>query len=102
MELKLAEVLKRELKKQHISVKLLSKETGVAVSTIHEWLGGRNPRNIVQAKKVANFLGIGLNNLLFDEVEETEAISIQKVLKDEVFSGVFEITIKRIKDKTSK
>jgi transcriptional regulator with XRE-family HTH domain len=99
MEIKIGSVLKRELKKQKLTVKELSKEAGVPVSTLHEWMSGRSPRNIVQAKKVANHLGISLNRLLFDQAEEHEAISLESVIKDEIFSGVFEITLKRVKNK---
>lgn len=101
MEVKIGVVLKRLMKEKKISVKALSKESGVPVSTIHEWQNGRSPRNVVQAKNVADILGISLNRLLFDEDEKHDVISLSSILKEDVFSGVFEINIKRVRNKDS-
>lgn len=102
MEILLAKVLKRTLKEKRISIKELSGLSGVAVSTLHEWLNGRNPKNFIQAKKVAKALDLTLNKLLFDESDEPKAITLNQIIKEDVFSGVFEISIKRIKDEKVK
>lgn len=97
MDLKIAITLKKLMKDQRLSVKSLSKSSGVAVSTLHEWLNGRVPRSPIQTKKVADCLGVSLNRLLFDEADLAEAINLQQLLKEDVFSGTFEINIKRVK-----
>ena len=99
MEIKIAKVLSRIMKERRLSIKELSKLSGVPTSTLHEWQNGRSPRDPVKAKKLADALGISLNQLLFDENDKNEVIQIQQILKEDVFSGVFEINIKRIKGK---
>lgn len=99
MELKIGTVLARVMRERRLSVKELSKTSGVPVSTIHEWINGRSPRDPLQAKKVADALQISLNRLLFDTPDLTESINLNQILKEDVFSGVFEINIKRVKVK---
>jgi transcriptional regulator with XRE-family HTH domain len=99
MELKIATTLKKIMKEKRISVKVLSRDSGVAVSTLHEWLNGRTPRDPVQAKKVADVLGVSLNRLLFDEADMSESINLNQILKQDIFSGVYEINIRKVKIK---
>lgn len=97
MELKIGAVLARLMKEKKMKVKELSKASGVPVSTLHEWTNGRTPRDPVQAKKVAEALGVSLNRLLFDEPDLAEAVNLTQILKEDVFSGVFQIDIRRVK-----
>lgn len=99
MKIKIDQVLNRLIKEKRLTLKELSKASGVPASTIHEWQNGRSPRDPVQAKKVADALDVSLNQLLFDEPDKNESIQIQSIFKEDVFSGIFEINIKRIKDK---
>ena len=73
--------------------------SGVPESTLFEWNNNRSPRDPVKAKKLADALEISLNELLFDEREQPQRIELQSLLKEDVFSGIFEISIKRVKDK---
>lgn len=91
--------LPKLMKEKGYSVKTLSKSSGLPVSTLHEWLGGRSPRNFVQVKKVADVLGVSLNRLLFDEPDKHETISLNQILKDDLFNGTFEISVKRVRIK---
>ena len=99
MEIKISKVLSRIMKERKLSIKELSSMSGVPSSTLHEWVNGRAPRDPIKAKKLSDALDISLNQLLFDEPDKNETIQIQSILKEDVFSGVFEINIKRIKDK---
>ncbi len=99
MELKIGVTLPRFMKERRVSVKQLSKASGVAISTLHEWINGRAPRDPMQAKKVADALQVSLNRLLFDEPDLNESISLNSLLKEDIFSGTFEINIKRVKVK---
>ncbi len=72
----------------------ISKATGVPKSTISEWLNNRAP-NPIYAAKVAKHLGISLHFMLFAEEDSEEPL--HKLLKEDLFSGTFEINIKRIK-----
>jgi transcriptional regulator with XRE-family HTH domain len=100
MELKIGQTLPRIMREKRLSVKELCKKSGVPVSTLHEWMNGRTPRDPVQAKKVADVLGISLNRLLFDEADFGESINLTQMLKEDVFNGTFEINIKRVKVKS--
>lgn len=74
--LKLAQVLQRELKGRVISK--VAKEVGLRVSLLHDWhSAARAPsaRNMDQARKLANYLGLTLEELLFDERTDREVIS---------------------------
>ena len=99
MELKIAATLKKLMKEKRLSVKALSRDSGIAVSTLHEWLNGRTPRDPVQAKKVADCLGVSLNRLLFDAPDLSESINLNQILKRDIFSGVYEINIRKVKIK---
>jgi transcriptional regulator with XRE-family HTH domain len=96
--LKLAQVLQRELKGKVISK--VAKDLGLGVSLLHDWVSAsRTPsaRNLWQAKKLADHLGLTLEELLFDEKTGRECltstlfrdgetqyrISIEKVKKGE-------------------
>lgn len=96
VELKIGKVLKDIMTEERHTLLSLSKATGVPKSTISEWLNNRTP-NPVQAVKVASHLGISLHYLLFGHEDSEEIVT--KFLKEEVFSGTFEISIKKVKIK---
>lgn len=93
-ELQIKNILKKTMKQQGETLASISKATGVPKSTISEWLSNRTP-NPVQVAKVADHLGVSLYTLLFGVEDQQEPIT--KLLKEEVFSGTFEITIKKVK-----
>jgi lambda repressor-like predicted transcriptional regulator len=99
MEVKIAIVMNRMMKEKKLSIKELSRLSGVPSSTLHEWLNLRIPKSPVQVKKVANVLNVSLDHLLFDEQEALKPVPIQDLMTDDTVSGVFEITIKRVKEK---
>lgn len=94
--MQISKTLKSLMSERNLSVKDLSKLSGIPVSTLHEWLGGRTPRDLVKVKKVAEALKISFNQLLFGEPDEHESISLQQLLKEDLFSGTFEVNIKRV------
>lgn len=99
MEVKIATVMNRLMKEKKLSIKELSRLSGVPSSTLHEWLNLRIPKSPVQVKKVANVLNISLDHLLFDEQEVHKPVPIQDLMSGDSVSGVFEITIKKIGEK---
>jgi transcriptional regulator with XRE-family HTH domain len=92
--LKIGLVLKKAMADDRHTLTSISKATGIPKSTISEWLNNRAP-NPVQAAKVAKHLGISLHYLLFSEEDGEEPL--HKLLKEDLFSGTFEINIKRVK-----
>lgn len=94
VELKVGKVLKKLMEEDRHTLASLARATGVPKSTLSEWLSNRSP-NPVQAVRVANHLGVSLHFLLFGSDDAAEPIT--KLLKEEVFSGTFEINIRRVK-----
>ncbi len=78
-----------------MTLKEISKATGVPSSTLSEWLNNRSPKNPEQIQKVAKYLGVSMHFFLFGDEDSEEPL--HKLLKEDVFSGTFEINIKRVK-----
>ena len=75
-EIKLSQVLKRELKGKVLS--RVAKEVGISVSILHDWYSSsRKPsaKNLWQLKMLADYLGLSLEQILFDEKREHQIIS---------------------------
>ena len=97
MDLKIGLILRKVMKERGVTLKELSLASGVSISTLSEWGQNRVPKNPIQIKAVANALGVSMHFLLFGEVDQHEKVSVSKILQQEVVSGAFEITIKRLK-----
>lgn len=95
MSVKIGNTFKKLLYERRLTLKEVSKATGVSNSTLSEWLNNRSPKNPEQTRKVAKFLGVSLHFFLFGE-EDTEE-PLHKLLTEDVFNGTFEINIKRVK-----
>ncbi len=95
MEIAIGKVLKSIIDERRLTLKEISKATGVPSSTLGEWLANRTPKNPVQVLKVADFLGITLHYLLFGQEDREEPIA--KIVREDFFQGTFEITVKRVK-----
>lgn len=95
MTIKTAQVLKSFIRDRRFTIKEISQGSGVPASTIAEWANSRVPKNPLQVRKVAEFLGITTHYLLFAEEDDQEPI--QKILRNDVFNGTFEISIKRVR-----
>ncbi len=54
-----------------------------------------NLTSLMQIQKVANMLGVTMHFLLFGKDDPQEPI--QKILKDDFFSGTIEISIKKVR-----
>src|SRR4051812_23530090 len=75
-EIKLSQVLQRELKGKILS--RIAKEVGISTSLLHDWhSSARKPsaKNLWQLKKLADHMGLTLEEILFDEASERQLIS---------------------------
>jgi hypothetical protein len=94
-ELRLSQVLHRELSGKVLS--RVAKEVGISTSVLHDWhSSARKPaaKNLWQLRKLADYLGLSLEEILFDEKTK------RTVVCSEVFSdqGIhYRLTIERIK-----
>ncbi len=97
MVLQIGPTLRSLMRDQRLTLKSIEKETGVPASTIAEWTNNRSPKNPVQVQKVAKLLGVSLHFLLFGAEDSEEPLT--KLVREDVFSGTFEITIKKVRIK---
>jgi len=97
MTLQIGSTLRSLMRERRFSLKSIERETGVPASTIAEWTNNRAPKNPVQVQKVAKLLGVSIHFLLFG-VEDSEE-PLTKLVREDIFSGTFEITIKKVKIK---
>lgn len=89
-------MLRAFLKKKRVSLSLVSRETGISYSTLHTWLENRNPRDIVKVKKLADYFGVSLDELLFGDVDMAISRANAVELPDaSLFLGTFEVTVRR-------
>lgn len=102
MELQIGKTLSRLLKEKRVSLKELSAATGVPSSTLSQWSANRSPKNTVQVAAVAKFLDVTMHYLLFGEEDGNQAFDLAQVLKQDLFSGVFEISIKKVQIKNQR
>lgn len=75
-EIKLSSVLKRELKGRVLT--RVAKEVGISPSILHDWhSSARKPsaKNMIQLKKLADYLNLTLEEILFDEKKDKHTIA---------------------------
>lgn len=92
-DLKIGSVLKKMMGDERHTLTSISKATNVPKSTISEWLSNRAP-NPIYAARVAKHLQVSLHFLLFGFEDAEEPL--HKILKEDLFSGTFEVNIKRV------
>jgi transcriptional regulator with XRE-family HTH domain len=102
--IKVAMNLKNQLRfyidHRELSATQLSKKAGVPKQSLSGWLAGSNPRDVRQVKRVADALGITLDNLMFGSGEDPSratANALETLLGDEWVGGLFEIRVRRVK-----
>ncbi len=97
LELKIKTTLKNIMKTRGETLTSIAKETGVPKSTVADWLAGRTP-NPLQAAKIANYLEVTLYFILFgcEDRQEQKQEKKNENIGEEIISGLFEVSIKRI------
>lgn len=96
--------LKRQLQfylnKHDMSASQLAREAGVPKSSVGDWLAGSNPRDVRQIKRVADVFGVSLDNLMFGDGGDSEALkanALDMLVGDQWVGGLFEVRIRRVK-----
>ncbi len=92
--------LKFYLERNDIVAAQLARKANVPKQSLSGWLAGSNPRDVKQVKRVADALGISLDNLLFGDGQDGDVVKggdLSALLGDEWLSGTFEMKIRRIK-----
>lgn len=96
-------VLESLMRERNLSVRALATELGLPPKTIQEWIGanGRVPRHPESLKKLAEYFNVSIHFLLFGEQDPHNFIS-EVLEKTELHSGLYEITIKKVKTRSTK
>lgn len=98
-ELRLGETLQRLMHEHNnMTIKELAYQSGVPAPTLAHFKQNRRPKDLESVQQVADCFGVTIHYLLFGEEEPRVA----KLLKTDdtaldLFSGVFEVTVRRVK-----
>lgn len=81
----------------------LARKAGIPKQSLSGWLSGSNPRDVKQVKKVADSLGVSLDNLMFGNGADEKSAKHQELnalMGDDWIGGVFEVKFRRVKGKS--
>ena len=95
--------LEKLLKKHNMNISQLARSVGVSPTTAQEWVGakGRFPSKPRILQKIAQTFGLTLHELLFGEPDPMSLVG-QILEKTDIHTGLYEISIKRIRAKEAK
>ncbi len=63
--------LQKYMDSKNLSLLELSEMLGEPSSTVHGWLNGIAPKNIVTLRKIAHLLGLSIEELCFNEITKS-------------------------------
>jgi transcriptional regulator with XRE-family HTH domain len=92
----LSETLRRLLSERDLSVASLAKSVDVPRSTINSWINSNSNPDLAQLDKVAQFLGLSIEQLAFGR-DESDVVA-RLFEEAEVHTGVYRLTISKIKE----
>src|SRR5690348_11139746 len=84
--------LRTILKSRDLSLKEISCHTGIPYSTLHTWLEDRQPKDVLKVKKLADYLGVSLDFLLFGESSSPKKTELPR---SDDLAGIYEVIITR-------
>lgn len=96
------ENLKELLKQHNLTVRAASKKLDIPQASLNEWVGSPNrlPRDAGVIKKLAEFFNISVHELIYG-TQEPKSIIGELLEKTEIHTGLYEISIKKVKAKAS-
>lgn len=93
-----SKILQAVLKESRYTLREISTETGVSISTLTDWQSGRTPRDLEKLRRVAHFFGHSLHEILFGEPDPLEKEVPKDWLIERIENGEFEIILRRKND----
>lgn len=92
--------IKKLIKEKNLSTRKFAKDIDVAQKTVDDWIKhpDRIPRDTKTLKRISEYFACSVHWLLFGEDDPTSLIS-NILEKTEVHTGLYEITIKKVKTK---
>ncbi|MDD4976579.1 MAG: hypothetical protein PHY93_19645 [Bacteriovorax sp.] len=97
------EILEDLMASKRVSISILAKDLAVPAKTVQEWVGkgGRVPRNLESIKKLSEYFDVSVHYLLFGE-EDARSIVNDILEKTEIHTGMYEVTIRKVRPKDRK
>ena len=98
--MRLPQILKKLLNEKDMSIAQLARATQVPAQTIHNWLCGQMPGNIMQLKRVADYFNQGLDYMCFgyDRRFSTAKEATPTKLHNEINAGMYEVILRKKND----
>ena len=87
------------LRHRGLTASELARKASVSKQVVSLWLAGSRPKNIEQVKRVADVLGVSLDNLMFGvgaDLQQVRTTELDALLGDGWISGLFEIRFRRV------
>ena len=97
VEMKLSTVLKQLLNDRNMTLKELATSIKVKPSTLSGWNNGVTPRDLTEVRRCAQYFGVTLEKLLFNE--SSDATALESLLTEQVFDGFLKVKIERVINK---
>lgn len=94
--IQLNQTLSLAIKRSGMTLREISNETGISVSTLSDWQSGRLPSDPVKLRKLAHFLGLSLHEILFGVKDPLDASVSNAWLTENIEAGKFEIILRRV------
>lgn len=85
--------LKRLIFERDLKIGQVAKATGIKRTTLSDWLAGSKPRDLGDLRRLAQFFGLSLENMIFGGGNELRQSGSSTV--DLVFDGPVRIRIER-------
>lgn len=85
------------MKLHDLTLAKLSKATGVPKQTIHNWLTGTEPKNLGHLKKVSSYFDLTIEELCYGEGPKQKGVESLSKYQDEIYAGIFEVVLRRVK-----
>jgi len=86
------------MERKSLTASELGRRAKVSKQTLSNWLAGKTPRDLHQLKRVADVLGVTVDQLLYDARGSTKNTDIQSLIEEgQPIRGLFEVEIKMVK-----
>jgi transcriptional regulator with XRE-family HTH domain len=96
--MRLKQNIQHYLNTSGLTASALARKTSLPKTTIANWLAGVAPRDLVQLKKLADYIGVSIDTLTFDDLSEPIQLKSTQILDlENFFQGDFRISIQRIR-----
>lgn len=82
--------------KHDLTVAKLSRATQVSQKTLHSWADGKQPKKLIEVKRVADYFDVSLDYLLFNVTKYEKKIVLEDI-KEEINLGTLELIVRKPK-----